>query len=56
LARVEIPLPPLTLQQQFVHIVETVEALREKQAASGREIDILFSGLMEKAFCGELIA
>ena len=52
----EIPLPPLAIQQQFAQIVASVEALREKQRASGVEIEGLFEGLMQRAFAGELVA
>jgi len=34
--------------------MERVEALREKQNASGMAIEGLFQGLMMRAFCGEL--
>jgi len=50
--QVKIPLPPLALQQQFARIVEQVEALREKQRASGKVIEGLFEGLMQRAFGG----
>jgi type I restriction enzyme S subunit len=56
LKQVRLILPPFDLQQQFSRIVQEVERIREQQMASGKEIDILFNGLMEKAFCGELVA
>ena len=52
----KIPLPPLALQQEFARIVEQVEALRESQRQSAGEISLLFEGLMQKAFTGELVA
>lgn len=50
----DIMLPPLTLQQQFARIVEEVERFRGKQAESGKEIEALCGGLMQRAFAGEL--
>lgn len=50
----EVPLPPLTLQQQFAHVVESVERIRERQVASGRQIEGLCEELMQRAFAGEL--
>ena len=47
--------PPFTLQQQFAHVVQEVEALREKQRVSGEEIGGLFDGLMQRAFRGEIV-
>jgi Restriction endonuclease S subunits len=49
-----ILVPPLALQQQFARIVEEVERVREKQAESGKEIEALCGGLMQRAFGGEL--
>jgi len=54
--QVKIPLPPLALQQQFARIVEEVERIRERQAASGKEIEELCGGLVQRAFAGELIS
>ena len=45
-------IPPLALQQQSAHVVESVEARREKQRVSGLEIEGLFEGLMQGGFCG----
>ncbi|MFA6331502.1 MAG: restriction endonuclease subunit S [Methanoregula sp.] len=54
--KLKIPLPPLALQQQFARIVQDVERIREQQVASGREIEGLCEGLMQRAFAGELTA
>lgn len=54
LARVEIPLPPLALQQQFTCIAESLERLRQQQVASSKEIDGLCEGLMQRAFAGDV--
>jgi len=45
--------PPLALQQQFAHVVESVERIRQEQVESGREIEGLCGGLMARAFAGE---
>lgn len=55
LRQFEFPLPPLALQQKFAHIVEDVERIREQQGASGKEIEGLGEGLMQRAFAGELV-
>ena len=44
-------IPP---HQQFAHLIASIEALREKQRASGKEIEGLFEGLMQRSFCGQL--
>jgi type I restriction enzyme S subunit len=51
---IQIPLPPLPLQQKFAKIVEKVEKLKEKQKESKEKIDEMFNSLMSKAFKGEL--
>ncbi|MCX6699092.1 MAG: restriction endonuclease subunit S [Methanomicrobiales archaeon] len=53
---INVIVPPLPLQQEFARIVEQVEALRERQQQSAGEINLLFGGLMQKAFTGELVA
>jgi len=47
--------PPLALQQQFARVVESMERIRDQQAASGRQIEGLCEGLMQRAFAGELV-
>jgi type I restriction enzyme, S subunit len=47
-------LPPLALQQQFARVVESVERIRERQVASGQQIEGLCEGLMQRAFAGEI--
>lgn len=56
LAELIVPFPPLPLQQEFSRIVEQVETIRETQRQSAGEINLLFEGLMQKAFTGELLA
>jgi type I restriction enzyme S subunit len=48
-------LPPLALQQQFARVVQDVERIRDRQLASGKEIEGLCEGLMARAFAGELV-
>lgn len=50
----EIPLPPIQLQDRFSAIVKKIWALRESQQRSSREINELFHSLMQKGFRGEL--
>jgi len=52
---INIPLPPISLQQKFAKIVENVEKIKEKQKQSKEHIDELFDSLMQKAFSGRLI-
>jgi hypothetical protein len=41
-------------QQQFARVVQDVERIREQQGISGKEIEGLCEGLMQRAFTGEL--
>jgi hypothetical protein len=49
-------LPQFSIQQQFAHIMECVEQIRERQVASAKEIEWLCEGLMQRAFAGEIVA
>lgn len=55
LKEIEFYFPPISLQQQFVEIVNKKEALKEKQKQSERELENLFQSLMQRAFKGELV-
>lgn len=46
--------PPLTLQQKFATIVESVERQKKRQRAHLAELDALFAALQHRAFRGEL--
>lgn len=46
----KIPVPPLSLQQQFAGIVAQAEQLRQKQKESEQELENLFQGLLQKYF------
>jgi type I restriction enzyme S subunit len=54
LKSLEIPLPPLSLQQQFVRVVHQFERLRAQQREAERQGEHLFQTLLHRAFRGEL--
>ena len=49
-----VPLPPITLQIEFVRRVEAVEKLKATQRESMAELNALFASLQYRAFRGEL--
>lgn len=51
---IEIPLPPLELQEQFAAKVEAIEAEKAKLQTSLEEMETLFDALMQEAFSGNL--
>jgi type I restriction enzyme, S subunit len=52
---IELPVPPLGLQEEFAQRVEAIERLKEKQRAHLAELDaLLFASLQHRAFRGEL--
>ena len=51
---VDIPLPPLPLQQEFARRIAAVERLKSAHRASLAELDALFASLQHRAFRGEL--
>jgi len=51
----EIPTPPVKLQNKFGNIVTNVEKLKNKQKVSEQELNNLFNSLMQRAFSGELV-
>ena len=54
LSGVEIPLPPLSLQQEFARRVEAIAAARRKVERALALDDELFASLQSRAFRGEL--
>ena len=50
----EIPLPPLPLQQEFAQRVAEIRELEAGQAASRQRLKALFQSLLHRAFNGEL--
>jgi len=53
-ATLPIPSAPLSLQQQFVHIVHQFERLRAQQREAQRQAEHLFQTLLHRAFREEL--
>jgi len=51
---IEIPIPPLPLQNEFAEIVNKAELLKEKYLKSLEELENLYGSLSQKAFRGEL--
>ncbi|SHK08788.1 type I restriction enzyme, S subunit [Rubritalea squalenifaciens DSM 18772] len=51
---VELIKPPLTLQQKFARIVESVERQKARHRAHLAELDTLFASLQHRAFTGQL--
>jgi type I restriction enzyme S subunit len=54
MAAIEIPLPPLILQQEFAEIVQKYERLRTQQREAKRQAEYLFQSLLHRVFRGEL--
>ncbi|WP_420445283.1 restriction endonuclease subunit S [Candidatus Poriferisodalis sp.] len=54
LDNIEIPLPPIEEQRRIAAILDGAEALRELHFEAIRIIDILYGGLSQRAFRGEL--
>ncbi|WP_460413199.1 restriction endonuclease subunit S [Paraclostridium bifermentans] len=50
----EIPLPPIELQNKFVEFVKQVDKLKFEMENSLKELENNFNSLMQKAFNGEL--
>ncbi len=50
-----IPLPPIKLQEKFASIVSQVEKIKDKLKDEKKDADELFNALMQKAFSEELI-
>ena len=50
----EVPVPPISQQQQFADIVQKVERLKEKQKQSETQLQNLFNSFMQMAFRGEI--
>ncbi|HPA58192.1 MAG TPA: restriction endonuclease subunit S [bacterium] len=49
---IEIPIPPLSLQNEFAEIVNRVEVLKEKYQKSLEELENLYGSLSQRAFRG----
>ena len=55
LLQIEMPIPPLPLQEEFARKVQLIESIQSKQQSSTQEINTLFDALIQKAFKGELV-
>jgi type I restriction enzyme S subunit len=49
-----VNVPPLSLQQEFVHAIVELDALKTSHLASLEQLNTLFSSLQYRAFRGEL--
>ncbi|MFJ5505599.1 restriction endonuclease subunit S [Pectobacterium carotovorum] len=49
-----LPIPPLTLQNQFATIVEKVESIKSRYQQSLTDLEALYGALSQQAFKGEL--
>ena len=56
LSNLDVPLPPIELQERFSRIVRDIEVMKEYQEESRKEIQNLFDALMQKAFTGKLVS
>lgn len=54
MVRIKMFLPPLQLQETFVHCVAAVKEVKARQQAAVRELDTFFLSLQHRAFRGEL--
>jgi type I restriction enzyme S subunit len=54
LKQLNIPIPPLPLQQEFAQRVTKIRELEGQQATSRRRLDDLFQSMLHGAFNGEL--
>ncbi len=54
LQQIEIPVPSLELQKEFVELLEKTNAIKEHHKLIEQELTILMPSLLDKAFKGEL--
>ncbi|WP_269538050.1 restriction endonuclease subunit S [Cerasicoccus fimbriatus] len=54
MAKINVPVPPLDLQQHFAKIVTKVEEQKTRMREQLTELDDLFAALQQRAFNGEL--
>ena len=52
--KMEIPVPPMELQNEFAEFVTQIDSIRSKMESSLSELEDNFNSLMQKAFKGEL--
>jgi len=51
-----IPIPPIALQNQFAELIQAIEAQKQQAQASLQKSEDLFNSLLQRAFKGELTA
>ena len=51
---IQIPVPPINLQQDFAARIQAVESLKVTHRAAQSELDVLFASLQHRAFAGQL--
>jgi type I restriction enzyme S subunit len=51
---INIPLPPITLQNQFAERIQLIEQQKQQAQASLEKSEALFNSLLQRAFTGEL--
>jgi type I restriction enzyme S subunit len=56
ITRILIPVPPITLQNQFAERIQAIEAQKQQAQASLEKSETLFNSLLQRAFKGELTA
>lgn len=56
LLRITIPLPPVSLQNQFAESIKLIEAQKQQAQASLQKSEALFNSLLQQAFTGALTA
>jgi type I restriction enzyme S subunit len=54
LQQIEIPVPSLGLQREFVELLEKTNAIKEHHKQTDQELTELMPSLLDKAFKGEL--
>ncbi len=52
LAELAVPIPPLSLQEEFARVVARVEGLRGRMSESERQVEGLFASLLAESFGG----
>jgi len=55
LKKIEILLPPITLQNLFAERIQLIEAQKQQAQASLQKAEELFNSLLQRAFNGELM-
>ena len=54
LSKIQLPLPPLHLQQEFTSRIESIDQLKTTHRESLTQLEALFASLQHRAFRGEL--